>query len=59
MAGGSYSVSDIQDYITFIIKKHETSTAIPPIHVFINRTNKGYCLKQKMDISYYYKCLTQ
>ena len=41
MPGGSYSVSDIEDYITFIIKKHETSTAIPPIHVFINRTNKG------------------
>ena len=26
---GSYSVSDIQDYIEFIIKKHETLTTIP------------------------------
>ena len=29
----SYSVSDIQNYIEFIIKKHETLTTIPPIHV--------------------------
>ena len=28
----SYSVSDIQDHIEFIIKKHETLTTIPPIH---------------------------
>ena len=26
---GSYSLSDIQDYIKYIIKKHETLTAIP------------------------------
>ena len=36
---GSYSVSDIQDYIEYIIKEHETLTAIPPIHVYINRIN--------------------
>ena len=29
----SYYVSDIQDYIEYIIKKHETLTKIPPIHV--------------------------
>ena len=29
----SYSVSDIQDYIEFITKKHETLTAILPIHI--------------------------
>ena len=34
---GSYSVSDIQDDIEYIIKKHETLTAIPHIHFFINR----------------------
>ena len=32
---GSYSVPDIQVYIKFIIKKRETLTAIPPIHVYI------------------------
>ena len=35
-----YSVSDIQDYIEHIIKKHETLTEIPPIHLYINRINK-------------------
>ena len=34
---GSYSVSDIQDYIEYIIKKQETLTTIPPIHVYTNR----------------------
>ena len=33
----SYSVSDIQYYIEFIIKKHKTLTTIPPIHVYVDR----------------------
>ena len=33
---GFYSGSDIQDYIEYIIKKHEASTAISPINVYIN-----------------------
>ena len=37
---GLYSVSDIQDYIKDIIKKHETLRAISTIHVYINRINK-------------------
>ena len=36
---GSYSVSDIRDYIEYIIKKHEALTTISPIHVYINRIN--------------------
>ena len=36
---GSYSVSDIQDYIEYIIKKHEKLTAIAPIHSYVNRIN--------------------
>ena len=44
---GSYSVSDIQDYIEFIIKKHETLTTIPPIHVYINRINNRLVFKIK------------
>ena len=39
LPSGSYSVSNIQDYIEFIIKKHKILTTIPPIHVYINRTN--------------------
>ena len=44
---GSQSVSDIQDYIEYIIKKHETLTTIPVIHVFINRINKRLVIKIK------------
>ena len=36
---GSYSVSDIQDYIEYIIKKHEKLTTIAPIHSYVNRIN--------------------
>ena len=34
-----YSVSDIQDYIKYIIKKYETLIAIFLIHVYINRAS--------------------
>ena len=30
---GSYSLSDIQDYVEYNIKKHKTLTTIPPILV--------------------------
>ena len=42
---GSYSVSDIQDYIEYIIKKHETLTTIPPIHIYINIINNRIVFK--------------
>ena len=38
---------DIQDYIDYIIKKHETLTKIPPIHVYINRINNKSVFKIK------------
>ena len=48
----SCAVWYIQNYVEYIIKKHETLTAIPPIYVYINRINKlvfkikdGYKLK--------------
>ena len=31
---GSFSVSDFQNYIDYVITKHETLTIIPPIHIF-------------------------
>ena len=34
---GSYSISDIQDYFEFIIKKHETLTENPPIQIYPNK----------------------
>ena len=42
---GSYSVSDIQDYIEYISKKHEILTTIPPSHVYINRISNRLVLK--------------
>ena len=45
---GSYSVSDIQDYIKFIIKKHDTPTN-PPIHIYINRINNRLVFKIEDD----------
>ena len=50
---GSYSISDIQDYFEFIIKKHETLTENPPDQVYLNKiknrivfkTKKGYKLE--------------
>ena len=42
---GYYSVSDIQYYIEFIIKKHETLTGSRPIYVYINGINNRLVFK--------------
>ena len=34
---GSHSVSDIQDYVGYIIKKHEITTENPPIRIYVNK----------------------
>ena len=47
---GSYSVSDIQDYIEFILNKYDKLTAIPPIHVYVNRINNRLVFKIKDGI---------
>ena len=44
---GSYSVSDIQYYIEYIITKHEALTAIRPFYVCINAINKRLAFKIK------------
>ena len=44
---GSYFVSDIQDYIGYTIKKHETLATIPPIHVYINKIDNRLVSKTK------------
>ena len=33
LADGSYSIANIQDYVEFIIKKHETLTENPPTEI--------------------------
>ena len=44
---GSYSISDIQDYFEFIIKKHETLTENPPIQIYSNKIKKRIVFKRK------------
>ena len=43
----SYFVSDIQDYVEHIITKHETLTAIPLTHIYINKINNRSVFKIK------------
>ena len=38
----SYSISDIQDYFEYIIKKHETITNNPPVQIYVNRIRKTF-----------------
>ena len=44
---GSYSISDIQDYFEFIIKKHETLTQNPPIQIYPNKIKNRTVFKIK------------
>ena len=44
---GSYSISDIQDYFEFIIKKHETLTENPPVQIYPNLTKNRIIFKIK------------
>ena len=46
---GSYSISDIQDYFEFIIKKHETLTENPSIQIYPNKIKKRIVFKIKTD----------
>ena len=47
LPGDSYSVSDIQNCIKYIIWKHETLTTIPPINVYVVRINNRLVFKVK------------
>ena len=50
LSDGSYSVSDIQDYFEYILKKHSESIDNPSIRMYINRIERELHLKLKMDI---------
>ena len=54
---GSYSVSDIQDYIEYITKKHEILSTNPYIQIYINRIKNRVIFEIKNDINYNYKHL--
>ena len=42
---GSCSISDIQDYFEFIIKKHKTLTENPPVQIYPNKIKNRIVLK--------------
>ena len=44
---GSYSIGNIQDYIEFIIKKHETLTENPPVQIYPKKNQKQNCFQNK------------
>ena len=45
----SYSISDIQDYFEFIIKKHGTLTKNPPVQVYLNKIKNRIVFKIKTE----------
>ena len=47
LSDGSYSVSEIQDYFEFIIKKHETLTENPPVQIYPNKIRIEFFPKKK------------
>ena len=44
---GSYSVSDIQDYFKYILKKHETVTDNPSLKIYVNKMENRITLHIK------------
>ena len=50
------SVSDIQDYFDYIIKKHETVTGYPPIRIYINKIENRITFR--ITTGYYLEHLT-
>ena len=47
LADGSYSIADIQDYVEFIIKKHENLTRNPPVQIYPNKIKNRIVFKVK------------
>ena len=56
LSDGSYSVSDIQDYFEYILKKHSESVNNPSIRMYINRIENRITFKMKSG--YYLVLLT-
>ena len=47
---GSYSVSDIQDYFEYILKKHSESVDNPSIRIYVNKIQNRITFKIKNGI---------
>ena len=48
---GSYSVSDIQDYFEYILKKHGENTDKPSVQIYVNKIENRVTFKLKMGIA--------
>ena len=46
---GSYSVSDIQDYFEYIVKKHETIANNRPVQIYVHKIKNRIVFKIKTD----------
>ena len=44
---GSYSISDIQDYFEYIVKKHETIADNPPVQIYVKKIKNRFVFKIK------------
>ena len=44
---GPYSVSDIQDYFEYILKKHREDLDKPSVQIYVNKTENSVTLKIK------------
>ena len=44
---GSYSISDIQDYLEYILKKHRENFEIPSIRINLNKIQNRITFKSK------------
>ena len=53
---GSYSISDIQDYFEYILKKHSENVDNPSIRIYVNKIENRITFKIKSG--YYLKLLT-
>ena len=51
LADGSYSVSDIQDYFQYILKKHRENTDKPSIQIYLNKIKNSITFKIKNGYS--------
>ena len=47
LPNGSYSVSDIQDYFEYILKKQEENTHKPSVHIYVNKIKNRVTFKIK------------
>ena len=51
MPDGSYSVSDIQDYLEYILKKHGENIANPSVKIYVNKIENRITFRIKHGYS--------